>query len=319
MDDNATKKIRDDLIMFKNETLKDIKQTERALLEKYRNTEYSLNEKIENFKKQFTLFNDKIIEITSFLDSLRETNNNLKTLMDYRTKSENTLIDLDIKLKCLDKDCHDSLYNISNILKESVIYPGIIGSTSKFKTFHHFIDFVLNHISSINLFKDRISKEVSDNKIKQDNNYERLKTNTDLLYDKMKSLVDTEIQRIEEKNNSAFNLYEEKLHNYRIEIAKNDVSIKNIEQIVNQVKEKNNELVNKEEELSMKMNNLNQISVQNKSDIISLREKYYSLSNHLKKLKMNAIKNNNNENNEIKPDKNTNPIDYENTPYEGIF
>ena len=61
MDDNATKKIRDDLIMFKNETLKDIKQTERALLEKYRNTEYSLNEKIENLKKQFKLFNDKII------------------------------------------------------------------------------------------------------------------------------------------------------------------------------------------------------------------------------------------------------------------
>ena len=98
MDDNATKKIRDDLIMFKNETLKDIKQTERALLEKYRNTEYSLNEKIENFKKQFTLFNDKIIEITSFLDSLRETMNNLKTLIDYKTKSENNIFRYKIKM-----------------------------------------------------------------------------------------------------------------------------------------------------------------------------------------------------------------------------
>ena len=89
----------------------------------------------------------------------------------------------------------------------------MIGSTSKFKTFHHFIDYVLNHISNINQFKHRISKEISNNKIKQDNNYERLKTNSNLLYDKMKSLGETEIQPIEEKNNSASNLYEEKLHN----------------------------------------------------------------------------------------------------------
>ncbi len=158
MEDNLYKNIRDDLILFKNETLRDIKEQEKILIEKYRNLEFTIIEKIENFDNKFLKFTNKMIEISSFIDSLKDVKNSINVLMQYKSKSENSLIDLDIKLKCLDKDCHDSLYNISNILKESVIYPGIIGSTSKFKTFHHFIDFVLNHISNINQFKHRIIK-----------------------------------------------------------------------------------------------------------------------------------------------------------------
>jgi hypothetical protein len=320
MEESINKKIRDDLIIFKNDTLKDLKQTERTLIENYKNTASKVNERIENFKRQFTLFNDKIIEMTSFLDSLRNTTNDIKTLSDFKSKSEITLQELDFRLNILDKECHDSLFNISNILKNSVIYPGIIGNTAKFKTFHSFIDFVLNHISNMNLFKDRITKEVSDNKIKHDNNYEKLKTNCDSLYDKMKTIINKEIELIKEKNNSQFNLFEDKFHNYRIEIAKCDVSIKNIEQFINSIKEKNKELDIKEGEISIKLNNLNQMSYQNKSDIISLREKYYSLSNHFKQLKLNAINNDNRENNEINlvNDNNNNQVDLEKIPFEEL-
>ena len=142
MEESINKKIRDDLIIFKNDTLKDLKQTERTLIENYKNTASKVNERIENFKRQFTLFNDKIIEMTSFLDSLRNTTNDIKTLSDFKSKSEITLQELDFRLNILDKECHDSLFNISNILKNSVIYPGIIGNTAKFKTFHSFQLFI---------------------------------------------------------------------------------------------------------------------------------------------------------------------------------
>ena len=317
MEENISKTIRDDLILFKNDTLKDIKQTERILLDKYKNVEFTINEKIDNFKKQINLFNDKIIEITTFLDSLKDIKNSINTLLEHKTKSENSLIDLDIKLKCLDKECHDSLYNISNILKNSVIYPGIIGSTSKFKTFHHFIDYILNHITHAKQFKERIIKEVNDNRIKQDNNMDKLRSSYDLLLDRTKSLINNEIKEINEKNKSIFNLYDEKFQNFRLDNVKFDMSIKNMENTVNNIHEKSNEINNKESDLSIKFNDLDQICNHNKSEITSLKEKFYSLSNHLKQIKMNSYKNENIENNDLNIMKN-NQFDYENTPFEEL-
>ena len=117
----------------------------------------------------------KIEEIISFIDSLKDIKNNVNLLLAYKSKSENSLIDLGIKLKSLDKDFNKSIFSINNILKDSVIYPGIIGGSSKFKTFHDIIDYTLANISYSNSFKDKIIKEVNHNKINSEINIEKLK------------------------------------------------------------------------------------------------------------------------------------------------
>jgi len=65
--------------------------------------------KIQNFEKQIKQFNDKIIKILAFIDSIKDSKNRIDTLLAYKIKSENSLFDLDLKLKSLDKDCHDSI------------------------------------------------------------------------------------------------------------------------------------------------------------------------------------------------------------------
>ena len=152
MDDNLSKNIREDLLLFKNETLKDIKTTQKTLLEKYRNFDYMSNEKIGNFENQLKLINDKVIDICAFIETLKDVTKNITSLLNFRTKSENTLIDLDLKLKGLDKDFHNSIYSVNDILKNSVIYPRVIGSAAKFKTFHAFIDYILNQFVRYDLY-----------------------------------------------------------------------------------------------------------------------------------------------------------------------
>lgn len=202
IDDNLAKTVREDLLIFKNETLKEIKLSEKSLLEKYRNTEFSISEKIQNFEKQIKQFSDKIIEILAFIDSIKDAKNSIDTLLAYKIKSENSIFDLDLKLKSLDKDCHDSIYNISNILKDSVIYPGIIGSTAKFKNFHDLVDFILSYIAKSKQFNEKIQKDVNTNRIRQDNNIEKIKASYDDIASKTKALIVNEIISIEEKNNS---------------------------------------------------------------------------------------------------------------------
>ena len=286
MEEGISKTIRDDLILFKNETLKDINRTERDLLEKFKNEEYLMNERIENFEKKFEGLNQKINEITTFLDSIKDIKSKTESLLSYKTKSENSIIDLDIKIRSLDKETRDSLFFISNILKNSVIYPGIIGNTAKFKTFHNFIDYTLLHISNGRQFKDKISKEVTDNRIKQINDVEKIKASIDLMLEKTNGLIDNRINKVEENNKIIFNSLEERVQNLRIQYTKSDMSINKMEQLINNFSEQIKDIDNKKDELFLKFNDINENNKQNTNDINDLKEKYHSLSNYIKQIKI---------------------------------
>jgi len=302
IDDNLAKTVRDDLLIFKNETLKEIKLSEKSLLEKYRNTEFSVAEKIQNFEKQIKQFNDKIIEILAFIDSIKDAKNSIDTLLAYKTKSENSIFDLDLKLKSLDKDCHDSIYNISNILKDSVIYPGIIGSAAKFKNFHDLVDYILSYIAKSKQFNEKIQKDVTTNRIRQDNNIEKIKASYDDIASKAKALIVNEIISIEEKNNSFFKLYDEKFQNIRVDNEKYGISVKNTEQLVNNFKAQMHDIENTKNELLVKFNDINEKSKQHNKEITTIKEKYHSLANYIKNMKF--VKRENSQN-DIKNDGNT--------------
>ena len=300
MNDNLSKTIREDLLLFKNETLKDIKNTEKSLLEKYRNFDYMLNEKLGNFEKQLKRYNDKVIEICAFIDTLKDVTNNITSLLKFRTKSENTLIDLDLKLKGLDKDFHNSIYSVNNILKTSVIYPRVIGSTAKFKTFHNFIDYILNQFVQANQFKERITKEVNDNRIRQDNNMAKLKNNCDIVMEQTKSLLINELSTMEKKNNSVFKLYDEKFQNQRVDNEKYSLSIKNNETLINDFKDIIKDFDNKKNDMFSKYSDLNEQSKKNNAEIKNIKEKYQSLVNYIKQLNFKKEKENGNGNDDIK-------------------
>ena len=285
MDENISKNVRDDLILFKNETLKDIKETENQLLEKYSNLKLSILEKIDNFDKQFMKFNQKITEITSFIDSLKDIKNNVNILLANKTKSENTLIDLSFKLKSLDKDYNKSIFNINAILKNSVIYPGIIGGASKFKNFHDIIDYTLSNISHLKIFQEKITKDVNNNKSTCDNNIEKLKNQIDIVFDKTNNIITNEITLIEEKTNSNFKLFNEKLQCIKIENEKNNNNINNeLKHLTNHSKEQLKEINNIKKELSLNFNELRDKYNQNNNGINELNEKNSKLNNFMLEL-----------------------------------
>ena len=291
MNENMSKIIRDDLILFKNETLKDIKEAEKVLIEKYKDIEFTIMEKINNFDKQFIKFSQKIIEITAFIDSLKDVKNSINILIAHKTKSEDNMIGLDIKLKCIEKDNNKSFLNINNILKDSVIYPGIIGGSSKFKKFHDFIDFTLSNFAQYKIFKDKISKDVNNNRIYLDKNIEQLRTQIIAILDKNNTLVKNEIALSEKKAQSILKTYEEKLLNIKNENKKNNENFKNeINESINNFIEKYNDLNDKKKDLFLKYNYLKEKYNQNNNEIKDLKEKTINIKNNIMKIK-NQIEN----------------------------
>ena len=282
MEENISKIIRDDLILFKNETLKDIKEQEKILLEKYRNIEFTIMEKIENFDQKFLKLTNKIIEITAFIENLKDVKNSINLLLNHKTKTENSLIDLNIKLRSSNKDSQHSINDIYCILKDSIIYPGIIGTNTKFKTFHDFIDYILAHIAYAKQFIDKISKEVNNNKSNQDKFNENIKNQIELMIERTSRSITNEILLSEEKTQSTFKKHEDKMQNFKAETTNNFFNFKNdLDKLDNNFKE---ELNQKNKELNSKLKEINEKNNQYNNEVKSLKDQYLNLNKCVKEI-----------------------------------
>ena len=60
----------------------------------------------------------------------------------------------------------NNVYRIDKILAESVIYPGVIGGISKFKSFHDFMDYILAQASQNITFRDKSQLDLKNYRIK---------------------------------------------------------------------------------------------------------------------------------------------------------
>ena len=58
------------------------------------------------------------------------------------------------------EDLFNNVYRIDNILKETVIYPGVIGGISKFRTFHDFMDYVIKECDTNITFREKTSIDI---------------------------------------------------------------------------------------------------------------------------------------------------------------
>ena len=143
-----SKNIQKDLLLFKNEILKDLKRHQIKIIEKTEDNERYTTEKIEEFSIKIQKFGEQIMNLSNMIITDKTIREQVEQLIQYKTKNQELVMTQGIKIDHLDKDIFNNVFRIDNILKESVIYPGVIGSISKFKTFHDFIDYVLKECAT---------------------------------------------------------------------------------------------------------------------------------------------------------------------------
>ena len=141
----------------------------------------------------------------------------VESLIEYKNKNQEIVMTNGIKIDNLDKDLFNNVYRIDNILKETVMYPGIIGGISRFKTFHDFMDYLLNECSQNVTFREKTAIDINNLR----NNNERIITNFNNKLEKAKKALtlytDTCIKRIENKIKDINDSFNDRITNYRIE------------------------------------------------------------------------------------------------------
>lgn len=151
----SPKAIRQDLILFKEEVLKDIKVVQKEFANKFGRMEDILKEQINVYESKVNNFEQRIMNLTNLISADRSLLLKIEELIKFREETNDKLVTDSIRLTNLETDFKVNLKNIENILSKSVIYPGIIGYSGKFKSFHDFMDYVLKQISDLILFKEK--------------------------------------------------------------------------------------------------------------------------------------------------------------------
>ena len=250
--------IKKDLLFFKEEILKDLKREQIKLFEKVDDTGKYALEKIEEFNIKIQNYGEQIVHFSNMIITDKTIKEKVESLMEYKDKSKEMLTINKIKIDNLEKDLFNNVFRIDNILKETVIYPGVIGSICKFKTFHDFMDYVLKECSLNITFREQASKDINNLR----NNDEKIINSLNSKLEKNKKAlnlyVDTWIQKLENKINDLNIAFTDKITAFRVENMTYLENMKNVSESllkqVNYVVQAKDDIFNKFDE---KMNIIN--------------------------------------------------------------
>ena len=277
-----------DIILFKEEVLIELKQLNNSLAEKYRKTDQEVKDKLELFDKKLNDCKIKLSELSSKIVTDLKSQEKLAELLIFKDKAQDIMTSNRVRLHMLTEETHRSIDRIDSLLKESILYPGVIGNNSKFKCFHEFIDYTLLQIALMNNFKEKNTMDLSSYKKRIED-----------LFNSMKIQMDNDIKAINYYSTDIMRKLEKKLakelgirddHIREMRIGNQEYIIKLNEEVkefmdeFNLIKKIKNDM---DEELkTTKKNNIDYIN--DKFKIFN--EKYYRIENQVAELNHNIKK-----------------------------
>jgi len=200
-----------DLMQFKDEMLKNLRELERKIMTKV--------------NKNQTDFSSDLMTITKSLNSIKENNNSIidsiteqKLNLDKITTIESELKKFKSTLTSQEKKINDSTMEISYIrerceksLSDSLCVPGIIGKNCRFNSFNDYIINNMNEINKLKSEKDFNKKESKELKQKLDQGIKNLSNLVDTFINRSKlytdgtkkaliDLIDTKVTELDAKN-----------------------------------------------------------------------------------------------------------------------
>ena len=132
----SSKSLKNDLLIFKDEALKDFKEAQKKISEKYKKLDFEIREKLDSYERRINVYESKIMELSKMINTDKTIREKVDKLMQFKEKIDDSMLTEKIRLDNTRNDLYHNVNRIDDILKDSVIYPGIIGGISKYKTFH---------------------------------------------------------------------------------------------------------------------------------------------------------------------------------------
>ena len=211
--------VKNDILLFKNETLKDFKEAQKKISEKYNTLNIQVFQKLDSYEKRIEAYELKIKELSKLINTDQTIREKVDKLIEFKEKADESMLTEKIRLDNFRNDLNSNINRIDNILKDSVIYPGIVGGISKYKTFHDLIDYVLTQCSLNLTFREKSIIDLKSYKTKLENIISSFNTQINNLLNTTSEFTKTAVKECEERMQSIYNIYDDRLQDTRIENA----------------------------------------------------------------------------------------------------
>lgn len=228
------KNLKNDMIHFKDEVLKDMKNMQKNISEKFEMTNNLIKDKLESYDRKINLYNEKIAQLSNLVVTDNALKEKVEQLVQSRVDLRDHILANEIKFTNLEKEYHEKMQKIDYVLSDSVIYPSVIGPKGKYKTFHEFIDYVLQQLAQTSIFRDKNSFDLSSYKNKLENLIQSFKFQLDNIIKSTNQFTIKSVNECEERIKGMLLIYDERLTDVRVE---NQNYIKKLEQFYLDLKE----------------------------------------------------------------------------------
>ena len=215
----SSKSLKNDLLLFKDEALKDFKEAQKKISDKYKTLDFEIREKLDSYERRINIYEGKIGELSKLINTDKTIREKVDKLIQFKEKVDDSMITEKIRLDNTRNDLHHNVNRIDDILKDSVIYPGIIGGISRYKTFHEFIDYVLTQCSQNLTFREKSIIDFKSYKEKLENTISSFNTQITKLLNTTSEYTKTCVKECEDRMKSIYNIYDDRLQDARIENA----------------------------------------------------------------------------------------------------
>ena len=258
------KTLKNELIYFKEEILKDLRVELSKFTTKIDNQRDSFNESVSALELKFRAISDKFILLSNSISEDKALKEKIKELKAFQNQTKDTLSFHDSKFKYQSKMIIDAMNRIDHFINDNILYNDVIGPTPncKFQNFHNFIDYIISNITQLNNFKEKSSSmDFKSYKSKIETSFETLRTQIFNGSKGNNNYAKKLVEEEDEKINGMFNLYDEKINGLRMENSKYIANIKmnfeNMQKEWEKITSMKNEIYEKIEDQRNELNKMN--------------------------------------------------------------
>ena len=265
--------LQKELLFFKNDILKDMRNLEAKQAEKLINFKEEQTKIFNKYETKFLEQSEKITYLSNMIVDYFRKEKFESYFEEFKKKLEKNFAEMATKIYSLQGELKDVLYQQEKYFKENVLYPGVIGYQCKFKDLHAFIDYVLESIEQIEIYQETI-KGYELHKIRKNLESDlntiqsKLKTNFQILT----KFTTEKVNESEQKMLKVLNDYNSQFVDVRIENNKNaDNLMKKMEEVehnFDQIIKIRKEMNQKNKEQDQKLENIIQNIADNEIRII---------------------------------------------------
>ena len=232
-----TKISNKDLILFKEEILKDMRNIKKSLEERYGAMNENISSKLNKFELKLTTLETKLLNITHKINSDNKMMQSIESLNKFKDQMNDNIFKSRAKFNEFESYMKSELTRINELLKESIIYPSLIGNLSRFKNFHDFMDYILEEISQFKRVKEKMEADNVPTKKRIEQIIDSFKLQMNNFNISSKNLITNSINESNDRISTISRIYDEKFRKLNEENSKfNDLVMNKLDEISIQTK-----------------------------------------------------------------------------------